>query len=453
MELENYLDSISNFYYVKEINPGLYQRLQNADSQSVTKLKSSATYLREALAYFIRGVFKENNIKLPNEKDDNLFDYENILRADPVKGIPVQSFFQVRKTCNAIVHCDEKEYQKDKKYVSHESLTKAFIRFDEILWGYYSAKYPSRCNRDLYPNCKYDKDYAPINSWKILNAISENNMLGFDREVIGCRIQASGNEFALIRQYPTTAYFINNTHNSFAARETGTGKEIREFVNHPVTLSVPSAIETVDPLEEEDNQKKRLIMYALGNVEPFALSAQSEIANLSVSERLLVMIDITKAVRFLHKNNMSHRGLTPNTVFVMKGRQENDIHAVLTSLEHCKLPEAEQTVKVQMKKNKDSFSGYTYYSASMIEKIQSGDDETVTPEEWKKEDIYSLGAVFWYLLYERTPSKRIGWGGNIHSLDEELINKFSGMTQKNPDLRPDINAVYAVLRKYDVRDD
>lgn len=454
MKLEEYVKSIANFYYIQLIDPELYKKLQKADTFSVSDIKNSATVLREALAWFIDRVFKENNIYLSKDKlDSNLFGYEQSLKQHPIYTLDAEKFSLIRRTCNAIIHSGEKKYEHEKKLVNHQSLLKSLSDFDEMLWTYYSATRPEKCNDVLYPQHYYDWYTSPVNGWYVKEVLPRSTMLGFDREIIGCQVHSSGTEYALIRQYPASAYFINNTNDSFASRETDTGKEISVFAKHPNTLSVPAVIYTYDMDAEPISQRKRLILYPLGTLEPHSLSDKNQISNLTLKEKLLIMYDLSRAIRFLHKNNMSHRGLTPNTVFFLKGNLENDLHAIVTSLEHCKLPNAETTVKELMKQNRKIFKNERYYSVSMLEKIQSGEDEEVTAEEWKKEDIYSLGAIFWYLLSEKTPAKQIDWSECRYQADDELISVFSAMTDKDPSCRPDINKICSLLKQYDDRDD
>ena len=135
--------------------------------------------------------------------------------------------------------------------------------------------------------------------------------------------------------------------------------------------------------EKATGDKKVSMVFKMYN--PGALNA-AVIKKLSFNEKLKIAHDLLTGMKGLHEKGLVHRDLKPGNVFVDKDK--NHIKAVVSDLGHgCKHKEAKGKILNATKR----YSPPQAFNAN-LDKI-----------DYKKSDIFSLGIVFFEILFEKQP--------------------------------------------------
>ena len=138
--------------------------------------------------------------------------------------------------------------------------------------------------------------------------------------------------------------------------------------------------------------------------------------NININEEYLwnLFIQCTKALRYLHANEIIHQSINPK-------------HLLMTN---------EKIIKLELCPQKDDYEIY----------------QPPEKEFTKKGDIYSLGCVFYQLAYlaQNLDEDRFAKLNEQVYYSDELINIIKLMLEKDPDKRPSSEELYdKIIKEYD----
>ncbi|KAK8841569.1 hypothetical protein M9Y10_027193 [Tritrichomonas musculus] len=142
--------------------------------------------------------------------------------------------------------------------------------------------------------------------------------------------------------------------------------------------------------------------------------------NLNLFEKIMIILEIMFAVKFLHENNFVYRDLKPDNVII-----DHNKTAVLIDFNRM------------IKQSNDYIGTVDFCQIYMAPEIVNG-----KPFSYKA-DIYSIGFLIYYIILEECPDKKIE--GNKHIFDklqqkyQEIKVICENCTQIDHNNRPDID--------------
>ena len=195
-----------------------------------------------------------------------------------------------------------------------------------------------------------------------------------------------------------------------------------------------------DPIRE----KKYIISYDFGTFKPLPLH-KKVVEKLSGRQRLMIMRDIAAGVGVLHRAGIYHRNLQPGSVFVFFDRKSDYVQAKLVGFEYAKIDGDLNTVINYLKQGRSGDSS-PYFSQTMKDGL--ADSYLGSRISWQKEDIYSMGAIFYLILTGKEPPLTFDENAFSDIQDPDLRNLLASMLSADAGLRPDADETEQELQKY-----
>ena len=151
----------------------------------------------------------------------------------------------------------------------------------------------------------------------------------------------------------------------------------------------------------------------------------------------MIMRDIAAGVGVLHRAGIYHRNLQPGSVFVFFDRKSDYVQAKLVGFEYAKIDGDLNTVINYLKQGRSGDSS-PYFSQTMKDGL--ADSYLGSRISWQKEDIYSMGAIFYLITFDENAFSDIS--------DPDLRNLLASMLSADAGLRPDADETEQELQKY-----
>ena len=438
-----------NFYFVRSYDEELYRRLCKIERNVVVNLDHSGSELRNALEYFLRTAYLDAQERNPGQQGSaapegknkmpvNPYDFLLYFEKNPDLGVDVDVADVVRRTTNVYHHVDlkNKESALPKTY---ENLCGALRCMQGVLVKYYSKRYPDKIG-DLKVT-PYDPDKQPYDDKMVCAVIDTQDSTSCEKQVLCSR----KNE----RLPNMTHYYLLRVYRAYDVSE-GAIRDEKVLGNlWANTLhSIPNIVR-YSPLrveyggEDPVREKKYIISYDFGTFKPLPLHTKV-IEKLSDKQKLMIMRDIAAGVGVLHRAGIYHRNLQPGSVFVFFDRKSDFVQAKLVGFEYAKIDGDLNTVfnYLQQKQSGDSSP---YFSQTMKSGLK--DSFPGSRINWQKEDIYSMGALFYLILTGREPQAAFGGDSLSDIPDPGLRDMLTSMISMDVQSRPDADKIEQDLEK------
>ncbi len=427
-----------NFYFVRQFDLTLYQKLLFVESQSLVNLISAGAELREALEYFQRQAVPIELIpKFQSEihprKMARCIDYENFWGRHPELGVDKLLFQRVRRAGNVFHHSPD---PLDGSLLprTYKTLRCGLENMQQLLFKYYKKKSPKAFDGD---RMTYDQKLQPINGYWICSNIETADSTACERQVLCCRPDNRDPEllhYRLLRQYRAADMTEG------ALRDEKVLRSLWHYGLKKPRNIVRYSIMDVNYGGEEKEEEKSFLYYDFGGDRPCSLDSDMA-EKLTIEQKLMILYDMANGVNELHRVGIYHRNLQPNSVYVFFDRRSALVEAKLVGFEYAKIAGDCATVFKNVQSLHENPSAY--FSATMLAVLRQ--PEASDRVNWASEDVYSLGALFHLLLTGNPPNR-----GKIASdlttrICPEVAELVQRMLCQRINMRPEIADVCHIL--------
>ena len=376
-----------NFDFVRTHDSKLHELLKKAENNAKIDVDASGGSLRKALEFFYtklcdsREVEYEEYCTKKGLEPGSIERYKlymregfliknKIIEFDGGKGNQYFKAKTLRDSCHACAHILPPPGAPPLPEVTFDLLKNAFKSFHNVLISYYAILSPK----------KYNIDYTPIRGYRICEIMEipagstcQKQFLGVNQDVT-----KKYAEYAIFREYA-----IARDPDNPRSRDRQTLDKVNRSSNNQNIIN----FSVHPPHNEEDYHQVYFVEYKTTfRPEKFNVNF---INNLSFAERKKIAGHLFIAVRSMHMNNLYHRNICPESVIIT--RKDDGFAAELAYFEFTKMLDM----------------GTVTNFKDHIEHIKKCSDVYLAPEvldpegtisNWEKPDIYSLGALIFFIL-------------------------------------------------------
>lgn len=438
-----------NFYFVKLCDSELYERLQKIERNANTNLEESGGELRNVLEFFMRRalppkyedeVLSENAQRWKRNFSNraDVIDYQNIFKRHSDIGVDAELFNNVRLAGNAFHH--EKAGRGGKlPSKTYRTLCNGLRDMQVMLLKYYRCTAPQKMKGVVVG--QYNSNKQPYGDKMVCSVIETLDSTACEKQVLCSRQderQPNINHYYLLRVYRAE----NASEGAIRDEKVLSnlwGNSLRGIPN--IVRYNPLNIEYDG--EDPANEKKYIVSYDFGAFKPCPLHVKL-VENFTENQKLMVMHDIATGVQVLHKYGIYHRNLQPNSVFVFFDRNSDFVQAKLIGFEYSKIDGDNATVFARVAKLQQEDPS-AFFSITMKQGLKNR--QIGNRLDWAKEDIYSLGALFWYILTEKQPQGNLPMSVSTELGTSDYAQIICKMVSPNVMERPIIDDVVAYLNQ------
>ena len=447
-----------NFWFVYDRDEALYRMLLDVESRAVTDLRSAGGKLREALEHFQRAVIGGHEDYLAEVNQINadrchtetstqadIVDYQKFFEKHSLLGVDAKAFRTVRLNTNPFHHLPKPE-KGNTKPRTYKTLLEALVSMHDMLYRYYFPLTP----KEKYP--KYNEKNRPIGNYWPYNTVRTSDATACQKQLLCFRTDGiSGKKaYCLIRIY--RAADVSGSKKEDVIRDEKVLAGMWDDMETPRNIVRYSVMDVKYDGENAEQEEKRLLRYDFGSYPPCPLSAG--MAALTEEEKFMILHGMANGVRELHERKIYHRNLQPGSVYILTDKSTGQRTVKLVGFEYSKLTGDATTVYASVRKlhngkraQADVEDIENYFSPAMLTALAMPEP----PEwlDWAREDIYSLGCLFYLLTAGHPPGKNENVARELSRLNtgrdlEELIPR---MLEPDPDKRPSIGEICAVTRE------
>lgn len=428
-----------NFYFVRQFDLTLYQKLLSVESQSMVNLIAAGAELREALEYFQRQavpieLMPKFQCEIHPRKMARCIDYENFLGRHPELGVDKMLFQRVRRVGNVFHHSPD---PLDRSLLprTYETLRYGLDNMQQLLFEYYKKKSPEVFAR---ARMTYDYQLQPINGYWIYSNIETADSTACERQVLCCRPDNRDSEllhYRLLRQYRAADMTEGALRDEKVLRSLW-----HQGLKKPRNIVRYSIMDVNYGGKEKEKEEKFLLYYDFGGDRPYPLDSKMT-KKLTTEQKLMILYDMANGVNELHRAGIYHRNLQPNSVFVLFDHSSALVEAKLVGFEYAKIAGDSTTVFKNVQNLHENPSAY--FSDTMLAVLRR--PEASNRVNWASEDIYSLGALFHLLLAEKPPNRGRIASDLTKRICPEVVKLVQRMLCRCIDARPEIADVCYIL--------
>lgn len=438
-----------NFYFVKMYDGELYDRLCKIERNAVINLEDSGSELRNVLELFMRKALPaeyrsevlEQNAQRKNRdysQRGDIFDYQTIFERHPEIGVDAKLFEKVRQAGNAFHH-EKSGRSRQTPPRTYETLCGGLRSLQKLLFDYYRKKNPAKLKGLAVKG--YSRDKQPYGDKMVCSVIETLDSTACEKQVL-CSKSNEHNP-ALKHYYLLRIYRASNAAEGAIRDEKVLsslwGNSLRGIPNIVRYSSLHVEYNGEDP----GNEKKYIVAYDFGAFKPCPLHDRL-LESLSDHQKLMIMHDLAAGVQVLHNAGIYHRNLQPDSVFVFFDRNSDFVQAKLVGFEYAKIDGDNATVFVNVAKRQREDPS-AFFSMTMKQGLKSR--QVGSRLDWSREDIYSLGALFSFILLGKRPQGTVTPAALDGLKDEELKKMISSMLSPNIMARPAIAEVMKVMEE------
>lgn len=172
-----------------------------------------------------------------------------------------------------------------------------------------------------------------------------------------------------------------------------------------------------------------------------SLAGVMEKQQLSLSFKVMCLLEIAKALQFLHSNGIIHRDIKPQNILMFSLEPKAQVHVKLTDFGTARFISDDPTT---ITKNVGTIA---FMSPEALGR---------NPRIDKSADVYSFGILVWSVIFEQTPFKEFKWDSDIESHvksgkrlnleqrdygNEKVIKLIEDCWHQDPTSRPEMNTV------------
>lgn len=423
-----------NFYFVSRFDEELYGHLCQAERNAVLNLKAGGTELRAALEVFMKKAAGSDGQKelSPGAKT---VDYENYFKDHPELAVDAGLFRQIRIIENVFHHTGNKKNSSARTY---DSLCKGLEYMYILLHKYYRQQNPDYMKK--FSSRSYNPDIQPYGDKLVCSVIETSDSTACEKQVLCCSRSgrnADKRHYYLLRIY-READTSEGAIRDEKVLESLWGGSLKDYPN--IVRYNPIHVEYNGDAKERE--KKYIIAYDFGYFKPCPLNPEM-IRNLTLEQKLTIMHDAAAGVQVLHREGIFHRNIQPDSIFVFFDKKSDNVQAKLVGFEYAKIKGDSATViksVTQHYQNRPT----SFYSTTMRQALNNY--SKVQNLDWSKEDIYSLGAIFYFILEETPPMPNIrNYTFRNKQVSENLKALIKSMLSPNVRSRPGIEQVMEEL--------
>ncbi len=181
------------------------------------------------------------------------------------------------------------------------------------------------------------------------------------------------------------------------------------------------------------------------------LHVKEKKVNLSLKQKIIIIIQIVEGLIYLHQNNTLHRDLKTLNILLLKQINGAD------TIPHIKIADFGLSKIFDNSQSRNSMTGGVgtpHYSAPEVNMGSS---------YGAKSDIYSLGIIIWELFSETYPYSDLGYNNNKiyfdvgmgklrpslnllhHTTPQKLKDIITRCWSQEPEDRPQLEDIYAIV--------
>lgn len=430
-------ESSGNFAFVRKYDEELYRMILQAEGLAKTDVRNCLKGFRDLLAMFMQHAFEGHPDALReaeegSEHELSLFGYLKAAQNHHELHIHVRDGFELKKLANTGSHWEEK---KPENLPDYAEITDGFRLLQKFLVYYYRGNHPQD-SREL-AGMTYRPEYQPIGRM-IVYGTEPVDSGRCEGQYLCFRTQDEKRRYYVVREYRADIRSV------FKRRDEEVLNSLwNESIRSPQGIVKYERIDSTDDSPNPED-RKIFICYQL-NGKPHRLSPQL-LRSWSLQDKLNVMLLISEGVSFLHRKKIYHRNLQPSSLYVYRIGEEIGIN--LVNFEFSKVTASAQTVlqKACVNLSKDFF-----FNAPEVRGLVSM--ESYGSIDWEKVDIYSLGALFFYILENGDISMPLGRTDRIleqstSGCPDEIREMIGKMLSNIIIFRPSVSDVLLTLRKY-----
>lgn len=435
-----------NFYFVKGFDEELYRRLCKIEGSMVVNIKYSGSELRNVLEYFLRTVYldaREGNANL-QKKDKmpvNPYDFLCLFEKNPDVGIDIDAAHLVRRSTN-VYHHEELKNKDSALPKTYEQLCEALESMREVLVKYYEKRYPERAGELKVP--PYDRSKQPYDDKMVCAVIDTLDSTSCEKQVLCSKKNErlpNMTQYYLLRVY--RASDLEFTEGAIRDEKV-LGNLWSNSLNGLPNIVRYSTLDVKYDGEDPTNEKKYIVSYDFGPFKPLPLHAKV-IEKLSDEQKYMIMRGIAEGVCVLHHAGIYHRNLQPGSIFVFFDKKTDQVQARLVGFEYSKIDGDLNTV-IDSVKEKQKGESSPYFSQGMRKALI--DPNKAGELNWQKEDIYSMGAIFFFILTGKEPPAMFVKNTYLSINNPGMRKLLTSMLSMNGKSRPDADTVEQELDKY-----
>lgn len=436
-----------NFYFVKLYDEKLYERLCRVERYAHINLSDSGTELRNALEFFAKGEVPSNRLnelyklnaqrtRRDSSRSADLIDYQNYFKNHRELGVDADLFNSIREAGNSFHH-EKRNTNRQSLPKTYETLCSGLRNMQKMLINYYTKLNPAKLRGLVIQT--YSRDKQPYGDKAVCSIMNTLDSTACERQVLCSRkddMQPNLNHYYLLRIYKA-----NNVTEGTIRDE----KVLSSLWSNSLR-GIPNIVR-YSPLnieydgEDPAKEKKYIVSYDFGSFKPCPLHVKL-LETLNNNQRIMIMHDIAAGVKVLHSSGIYHRNLQPNSVFVFFDRNSDFVQAKLVGFEYAKIEGDNATVFVNVAKRQQEDPS-AFFSVSMKQGLKN--KQVADMLDWAKEDIYSLGVLFYFIITGKTPQGPLQVNMLGEKVDDEMKKLISDMLSPVIANRPTIDEVMRIV--------
>lgn len=447
--------SDSNFDFMKNINPAIYEVLYSAEKQARTNFRGCGRDTREALEKIVGTIIKNNRLeqvigrnldlstKLELLKDESVLASVGIDKPVlPVLGnvtvkyenggsSQVDAYVFMRQFGNTCHHADNRP--KDVK-LSYKAVVDCLKCYYRLLTQYYKNRLPKNIP-------EFDADKMPIEEYHVFKSYvpDDRSRSKCEREFLAYTLDSDGekNFYAVLRLYrkaDVSENFLERNHRCFTIAS---------------RMSISSVPEGMTKMRElipiDSDQSSFYIICYIFNREPHELS-EALLKDMTLKQRIKLCCRIIDCLYNLHTSEVpiEHRMLNYESIFVCQFRDEWIPYVIKFDFAKIESSLAKGTVQKNLLEARQDMIGEKKLSKYLPPEW----DLTPEPEKmnWAKVDIYSMGILFSDILMGKIGDKPVPIE-DLEELDlsDEILDLLDIMRADDPESRFGISDVKAIF--------